>query len=81
MRANRVFALNVSPGGREPRFMADARRLDRIEVVSIADSELILYWQVPAREAAKLIKRLRADLAGTEAEEFLALWDGADEHG
>ena len=29
-------------------------------------------------DAAKLLKRLRADLAGLEAEEFLALWEGAD---
>lgn len=78
MRANRVFHLIVSRGGREPAFLADRRRMDRIEVVSIDDGELLLYWELPARDAVRLLKRLRADLAGMEAEEFLALWDGAD---
>jgi hypothetical protein len=78
MKANRVLHLIVTRGGREPAFMADRRRLDRIEVVSIADGELLLYWDVPAKEASKLLKQLRADLAGLEAEEFLTLWEGAD---
>ncbi len=78
MRANRVFHLTLSRGGREPAFLADRRRLDRIEVVSIDDGELLLYWDLPAKDAARLARRLRADLAGMEAEEFLALWEGAD---
>jgi hypothetical protein len=77
MRANRVFQLTVTHAGRGPRFL-DRDRIERIEVSSIADSEPILYWELPAREASALLRRLRADLAGTEAEEFLALWEGAD---
>jgi hypothetical protein len=78
MKANRVFHLIVSREGREPAFMADRRRLDRIEVISVDDGELLLYWDLPAKQAAKLVKQLRADLAGLEAEEFIALWEGAD---
>jgi hypothetical protein len=78
VKANRVFHLTVSRGGREPAFLADRRRLDRIEVVSIDDGEPLLYWDLPAKDAARLARRLRADLAGMEAEEFLALWEGAD---
>ncbi|HEY1711853.1 MAG TPA: hypothetical protein VGG07_03070 [Solirubrobacteraceae bacterium] len=78
MKANRVFHLIVSRGGREPSFMADRRRVDRIEVVSIDDGELLLYWELPAKDASTLLRRLRADLVGLEAEEFLALWEGAD---
>jgi hypothetical protein len=77
MRANRAFRLTVSRG---PRFSRHDR-VHRIEVSSIADSEPILYWELPAREASDLLKRLRADLAGTQAEEFLALWEGADTDG
>jgi hypothetical protein len=58
--------------------MADRRRTDRIEVVSIDDGELLLYWELPAKDAARLLRRLRADLAGLEAEEFLAIWEDAD---
>ena len=63
---------------REPAFLADRRRLDRIEVVSIDDGDLLLYWELPPKDATKLLRQLRADLAGLEAEEFLALWEGAD---
>ena len=55
MKANRVFHLIVTRGGREPAFMADRRRIDRIEVVSIDDGELLLYWELPAKDAAKLL--------------------------
>jgi hypothetical protein len=78
MKANRVFHLIVTRGGREPAFMAGRARTDRIEVVSVDDNELLLYWELGAKQAAKLLRRLRADLAGLEAEEFLALWEGAD---
>ena len=78
MRANRVFHLIVTREGREPAFMADRRRVDRIEVVSIDDGELLLYWELPAKDASKLLRRLRADLAGLEAEEFLSIWEDAD---
>jgi hypothetical protein len=78
MKANRVFHLIVSREGREPAFMADRRRLDRIEVISIDDGDVLLYWDLPAKPAARLLKQLRGDLVGLEAEEFIALWDGAD---
>jgi hypothetical protein len=78
MKANRVFHLTVTRGGREPAFLADKARLDRIEVVSVDDGDLLLYWELPAKQAAKLLKQLRADLAGLDAEEFLAMWEGAD---
>jgi hypothetical protein len=78
MRANRAFELIVSRGGREPAIFADRDRLDRIEVVSIDDGEVILYWDLPAMEASKLLKMLRADLVSMSAEEFIRAWEGAD---
>lgn len=78
MRANRVYRLIVTRGGREPAFLAERGRRDRIEVVAVDDGEPILYWDLPAKPAARLARELRADLAGLEAEEFIALWEGAD---
>ncbi|HEY1566417.1 MAG TPA: hypothetical protein VGF68_05345 [Solirubrobacteraceae bacterium] len=78
MKANRVFHLIVTRGGREPSFLADRGRMDRIEVVSVDDGELLLYWELAPKDATKLVRRLRADLAGLEAEEFLAMWEDAD---
>jgi hypothetical protein len=78
LRANRAFELIVSRGGVEPAFLAGPDRLDRIEVVSIDDGEVVLYWELPVQDARKLLKELRADLAGIDAEEFLATWQGTD---
>jgi hypothetical protein len=81
VKANRAFELIVSRGGLEPAFLADAHRLDRIEVVSIDDGEVVLYWDLPAKPAAKLVRALRADLVGLAADEFIATWDGTDVEG
>jgi hypothetical protein len=78
MKANRAFHLIVSREGLEPAFMADRGRADRIELVSIDDGEVVLYWELPAKPAAKLLKALRTDLVGLDAEEFVSRWEGAD---
>ncbi|MBV9465069.1 MAG: hypothetical protein JO206_14395 [Solirubrobacterales bacterium] len=78
MRANRAFHLIVSREGLEPAFLADPHRLDRIEVVSIDDGEVVLYWDLPAKQATKLARALRADLVSLEPDEFIATWGGAD---
>jgi hypothetical protein len=74
VKANRHYELIVSRDTREPAFLADPGRLDRIEVVSIDDGEVVLFWDLPAKPAAKLAKALRTDLAGLDAEEFIARW-------
>lgn len=76
MKANRVFHLIVSREG--PSFLADETRLDRIELVSVDDGEVALYWDLPAKQARKLLKQLRTDLVGLQADEFIARWQGAD---
>jgi hypothetical protein len=78
VRANRIYRLIVTRGGREPAFLAEPGRHDRIEVVSIDDGEPILYWDLPVKQASRLVRELKADLAGMDAEEFIALWEGAD---
>lgn len=74
MKANRAYELIVSKDTHEPAFLADPSRLDRIEIVSIDDGEVVLYWELPAKEAARLTRQLREDLVGLEAEEFVAIW-------
>ena len=78
MRANRAYHLIVSRDGHEPAFMADPGRLDRIEVVSIDDGEVVLYWNVNARLASRLLKQLREDLVALDSEAFIDKWIGAD---
>lgn len=78
MKANRAFRVIVSRAGHEPAFLADRHRSDRIELVSIDDGEVVLYWDLPARSAAKLLKALRTDLVGLDAAEFVSRWEDAD---
>jgi hypothetical protein len=78
MRANRAYELIVSREGLEPAFLADPHRLDRVEVVSIDDGEVVLFWDVPAKHASKLLRELRSDLVRLDADAFIDKWVGAD---
>lgn len=74
MRANRAYHLIVSRGGVTPAFLADETRVDRIELVSFDDGEVVLFWQLPAKLAARMLREMRADLAALEAAEFFEKW-------
>jgi hypothetical protein len=76
MRANRAFELITTLSG--PAFLADEERLDRVELVSIDDGEVVLFWELPVRVARKLVRELRTDLAGMDADAFVEKWQGAD---
>jgi hypothetical protein len=78
VKANRAYRLIAAREGLEPAFLADRERLDRVEVVSVDDGEVVLFWDLPAKPATRLLKELREDLAGLEAEEFFDKWVGAD---
>jgi hypothetical protein len=74
MKANRAFKLIVSRGSAEPAFLADPHRRDRVEVVSVADGEVVLFWELPAKDATKLLKQLREELVSFDVEEFERAW-------
>jgi hypothetical protein len=80
VKANRAYELIVSRESHEPAFLAGPQRVDRIELVSIDDGEAVLFWNLPAKEASKLVRELRGDLVGLDVEAFLDKWEGAD-HG
>ena len=74
MKANRAYRLIFTRAGRAPAVLADATRVDHVEVVEIDSGEVILFWDRPAQAASRLARALRADLSQLEAEEFLARW-------
>jgi hypothetical protein len=80
MRANRAYHLIVHRS-HQPPFLSNPNRMDRIEVVSIDDGEVVLYWDVPPKHASRLLKRLRGDLINLDAEEFFDTWVDADAEG
>ncbi len=78
MRANRAYRLIVGRTGRTPALLAEPGRLDHIEVVEIDSGEVAFFWDCRPREATRLARRLRADLAQLDVDEFLARWSQAD---
>jgi hypothetical protein len=74
MRAQHAYRLILTRGGRAPALLADATRVDHIEVVEIESGEVVLFWDRPPQAASKLARALRADLAQLEDEDFFARW-------
>jgi hypothetical protein len=70
VRANRAYRLIVRRGGLLPR----RERSDRIEVVEIETMEVVLFWELPHRDASRVVRRLRSHLAQMDADHFMAVW-------
>ncbi len=79
MRASSAYRLIVRRGGRMPALLADARRVDHIEIVGIDSGEVVLFWDCPPQSASQMARRLRADLSELEDAEFLARWSTVDD--
>lgn len=74
MRANRRLRILHGRGSRLPAWLAGPGAVDRIEIVEIETAETILFWDREPRDAARMLRALRADLAQLEVEDFLAKW-------
>jgi hypothetical protein len=77
MRANRAYHLIHTRGSLRPAVIAGDERHDLVEVVSIDDGEVVLFWELPARPAGRLLRALRTDLATLDSTDFLARWERA----
>jgi hypothetical protein len=73
MRANRSYRLLHTRAGRRPASL-DPTRIDHLEVVDIASGEVVLFWDLPAADAAKYARRLREDLSTLDDAEFVDRW-------
>jgi hypothetical protein len=78
VKAKTAYRLILTRGGRAPALLADAERVDHIELVEIADGEVVLFWDLPPQEASRRARVLREELAQLDAEEFLARWANVD---
>jgi hypothetical protein len=74
MKANRAYRLIVTRAGRAPALLADAERVDHIEVVEIDGGEVVLFWDRPPHATSKLARALREELSLLEADEFISRW-------
>jgi hypothetical protein len=61
---------------RESRLPArlDPTRIDHVEVVEVDSGEVVLFWDLPARDAARRATALREDLTRLDAATFLQRW-------
>ena len=74
MRAGLAYRLLIRRGGTTPALLASVDRIDHVEIVDVSSGEVVLFWDCNPREASRLARALRTDLAGREAGEFLARW-------
>jgi hypothetical protein len=74
MRANRAYRLIHTRGSRAPAFLAGPDRMDQVEIVSIDDGEIVLFWDVPGAAAGGFVRAIRADLSQLDAEAFIGRW-------
>jgi hypothetical protein len=81
VRARNRYELLVTRGSRGPAFLAGRERLDRVEVVSIDEGEVLYLWELPPRQARRLAGLLREDLGTMSDDEFAAAWREAAEQG
>jgi hypothetical protein len=74
VKARHAYRLIVTRGGLAPALLADADRIDHVEVVEIDSGEVVLFWDQSPQAASKRARALREDLAQLDAEEFIARW-------
>lgn len=74
MRANRAYRLIHTRGSRAPAFLSGPDRMDQVEIVSIDDGEIVLFWDVSGAEAGGFVRRIRADLSQLDADMFIQRW-------
>jgi hypothetical protein len=73
MRANRSYRLLHTRSSRRPASL-DPARMDHLEVVEVASGEVVLFWDLPAPDAARQARRLREDMSQLDDLEFLSRW-------
>jgi hypothetical protein len=74
MTARDAYEIKVTRGSSGPAWLSARDRLDVVEVVEIASGEVVLLWDLPPRDAARLARRLRESMLELDAAAFLAAW-------
>ena len=78
MRAGRAYEVKHGRGGPAPALLADPARVDHVEVVELDSGEVVLFWDLSADAARRVVRQLREDLASFDAAEFITAWRDAD---
>ena len=79
MTARRAYRLIITRGGAGPAWLAGPNRIDHVEIVGIESGEVVLFWDLPAVQARRLVRALREDLSRLDADAFLTAWREAEQ--
>ena len=74
MRAKGRYRLVVRREGHAPAVLAAPDRVDHVEIIDVDEGETVLYWDLLARDAKRVVGMIRADLDAMEPREFLERW-------
>jgi hypothetical protein len=72
-RARDAYRIVHRRGGFGPAAL-DPERVDQVEVVSVEDGEVALFWDLTAPHARRVLRVMREDLSRLDAKEFWASW-------
>jgi hypothetical protein len=75
--ARRAYRLIVTRGGAGPAWLAGPGRIDHVEIVEVDSGEVVLFWDLSALQARRLVRALREDLGRLDADAFLSAWRDA----
>jgi hypothetical protein len=78
MRANAAYEVKHARGGVAPAVLADPGRVDLVEVVELQSGEAVLVWDLTPLDARRVVRALREDLLGLDADEFIVRWKQVD---
>ena len=81
MRANRAYRLIHTRGSRAPSFLSGwmgIDSMDQVEIVSVDDGEIVLFWDVAGASAGGFVRAIRADLSQLEHDAFIERWSSVE---
>jgi hypothetical protein len=73
MRARHAYRIVHRRGGLAPAAL-DPERMDQVEIVSVDDGEVVLFWDLTALHARRVLKLMRVELVQMDARDFFERW-------
>ena len=78
MSASRELTVVHRRASRLPTFLQPDAGIDQVEITEVASGEVVLFWDVPAEEAKRFVRALRAEHATLSTEELLQRWSAVE---
>src|SRR4051812_3830049 len=73
MRGRHAYRIVHRRGGLAPAAL-DPERMDQVEIVSVDDGEVVLFWDLTALHARRVLKLMRVELVQMDARDFFERW-------